>query len=65
MELVAPSAEDLFAGMLMGMGLVLKYAWPLLLMVIVARVVLIVVERRVARRRYRGRRYLVVELDEE
>ena len=65
MGLTAPSAWDVFAGMWMGLGLVLTYAWPLLLLAIVARVGLVLVERRVARRRYRGRRYLVVELDEE
>ena len=65
MGLVAPSVWDVFAGMWMGIGLFLTYFWPLLLMAIVARLVLILIERQVARRRYRGRRYLVVELDEE
>ena len=65
MALPWPSPWDVLAAAVMWLAILVKTFWPILLMLVAFVILRIVVERRVARRRYRGQRYLVVELDEE
>ena len=63
MALPWPSPWDVIAGGAVWLQL-LPTIWPLLLLLL-AFVILRILVARQQRRRYRGRRYLVVELDEE
>ena len=64
MALPWPSPWDIVTSGMVFWWYLLPTIWPILLM-LVAYVILRIVIARQQRRRYRGRRYLVVELDEE